>query len=355
MKRTEVSVLCSILGFVVALAVAGALVAAVPAVEEMLQDFVDDYRQSDDLPAEPMTFGLEITGDSGGRWSVAIDSDAEDKVTLERGFPVTPTFYAVTDTETLGKIYRGEMNALTAAGRARMTDKTPLDFGFMEGFVPDAETMNKLTNLGFHFFNRGKPEIVRFGESNSRLVHGGNSVIFYYQKGLRTAWYQVKKGMIINENLEDARNPFATLFIITKGAGKDRLGDDTVDLEEGMTILVPAEMIHQFWGRGARDFSSRDFSSPAPPPLAKRSRRWRQPLLDVAEGAEALDGFGVELGRPGTAQQLALLEELGALCLESLAIVLDQVGSRRVDRPLAERILDQVVHNHGLAAAIVTL
>jgi mannose-6-phosphate isomerase-like protein (cupin superfamily) len=247
MKKLEVSGVCSIWVVVVALVAPGVLVAATPTVEEMLQDFVDDYRRSDDLPAEPMTFGLEVTGDGGGRWNVAIDAEAADKVTLESGFPETPTFYTVMDIETLDKIYRGEMNALTAAGRARMTDKTPLDFGFMEGFTPDPEIMNKLTNLGFHFFNRGQPEIVRFGESYSRLVHGGNSVIFYYQKGLRTAWYQVKKGMMINENLEDARNTFATLFIITKGEGKGRLGDETVDLEEGMTILVPAEMIHQFW------------------------------------------------------------------------------------------------------------
>ena len=33
--------------------------------------------------------------------------------------------------------------------------------------------------------------------------------------------------------------------------------------------------------------------------------RHHSPLLDVAEGAEALDGFGVELCGPGTAQQLA--------------------------------------------------
>jgi len=129
-----------------------------------------------------------------------------------------------------------------------MSDKTPLDFGFMEGYQPPADFIPEvMLPLGFHFFNRGKPEIIPFGEIFSRFVHGGNAVIFYYQKGLRTGWYQVKKGMIINKDLNEAANPFPTLFIITKGEGKGRLGEKTMSLKEGMTIFVPAGMIHQFW------------------------------------------------------------------------------------------------------------
>ena len=72
-------------------------------------------------------------------------------------------------------------------------------------------------------------------------------MIFYYEKGLRTAWYQVKKGMKINENLEEATNPFPSLFIMTKGEGQALLGDKTISLKAGLTLFVPAGMIHQFW------------------------------------------------------------------------------------------------------------
>ena len=166
---------------------------------------------------------------------------------LNQGFPEEPTFYLVTDPGTLERIHAGEMNALTAAGRARMSDPTPLDFGFMEGFQPSPEFLSDvMLPLGFHFFNRGRPEIVYFGEEYSRNVHGGNAVIFYYQQGLRTGWYQVRPGMKINENLDDAVNPFPTLFIITKGEGRGRLGEKEMDLREGMSVYVPAGMVHQF-------------------------------------------------------------------------------------------------------------
>jgi mannose-6-phosphate isomerase-like protein (cupin superfamily) len=37
------------------------------------------------------------------------------------------------------------------------------------------------------------------------------------------------------------------LFVITKGEGQGRLGDKTIPLHEGMTVFVPAGMVHQFW------------------------------------------------------------------------------------------------------------
>ena len=216
-------------------------------IEKILSEFVNDYKKNDALPEKPITFGIQIKGDDGGKWTAAVDKNSPEKVTLKKGFPDTPTFFIVTDLPTLKKIYNGEMNALTAAGRARMSDKTPLDIGIMEGFRPAPDFFSKdVLPLAFHFFNRGKPEIIRFGEKYSRLVHGGNAVVFYYQPGLRTAWYQLKKGMMINKDLEDAANPFPTLLIITKGTGEGRLGDKTLKLEEGMTIFIPAGMIHQF-------------------------------------------------------------------------------------------------------------
>jgi mannose-6-phosphate isomerase-like protein (cupin superfamily) len=217
-------------------------------VETIMNEFINDYLKNDKLPESPTTFGIHITGPHEEKWTVSIDKNRAPKVNLRKGFPNQPTFYAVTDFNTLKKIYDGELNALTAGGRARMSDKTPLNFGFMEGFQPPIDYINVvMLPLGFHFFNRGTPEIIPFGEKFSRSVHGGNTVIFYYQKGLRTAWYQIKKGMKINEDPELATNPFPTLFIMTKGKGMGRLGDDTMSLKEGMAIFVPAGMIHQFW------------------------------------------------------------------------------------------------------------
>jgi mannose-6-phosphate isomerase-like protein (cupin superfamily) len=216
--------------------------------ESILKGFIDDYIKNDTLPESPLAFGILISAPQEEKWTISIDKNAPKKVILKKGFPDQPTFYIVADFTTLKKIYDGQLNALTAAGRARMSDKTPLDIGFMEGFQPTMDFIyGTIMPLGFHFFSRGKPEIIPFGEKFSRYVHGGNAVVFYYQQGLRTGWYQVKKGMKINENLEDASNPFPTLFIMVKGEGMGRLGEKTMPLKEGMAIFVPPGMIHQFW------------------------------------------------------------------------------------------------------------
>ena len=105
--------------------------------------------------------------------------------------PSVPSLYYVTDSRTLGMIHRGEMSALTAMGRARMSEKTPMDFGFMEGFQPDSGFVGWAVKFTFHFWTRGLPEIVRFGpETRSRLVHGAQAKVLYYEKGLRSGWYQ---------------------------------------------------------------------------------------------------------------------------------------------------------------------
>jgi len=221
-------------------------------IEKMLAEFVNDYGQNDQLPESPIAFGIQITGEEGGKWAVAIDAKSKDKVTLTKEFPSQPTFYVVTDAVTLRKIFNSEINALTAAGRARMSDKAPLDFELMEGFQPSMDFISDvMVPLVFHFFNRGKPEIIPFGEEYSRIVHGGQAVVFYYQTGLRTAWYKIKPGMFINKDLEDATNPFPTLFIVTKGEGQGRLGDKTMSLREGMTVFIPAGMVHQIWTENA--------------------------------------------------------------------------------------------------------
>lgn len=215
---------------------------------DILNHFIADYAENDELPESPISFGMLITHPIEERWTISIDSSSPQKVSLKKGFPAEPSFYLKTDFITLKKIFDGKLNALTAVGRARMTDKTPLDIGFMEGFQPSMDFIyGTLMPLGFHFFNRGKPEIIPFGEEYSRTIHGANAIIFYYQQGLRTGWYQVKKGMKINEDPELAKNPFPTLFIMIKGKGMGRLGEKTMPLKEGMTVFVPAGMIHQFW------------------------------------------------------------------------------------------------------------
>ncbi len=210
----------------------------------LISDFAASY-EAKFGPGVEAAFGLDVAGEGGGSWTVGIGPGR--KVSLREGKPGTPTFVVACDLDTLRKIHAGTWNALTAAGRARSSDPAPLDIAFMDGFAPAPDTMEKVFHVMFHFFNTGNPEIVRFGEGNSRLVHGGNAVVFFYQKGLRTAWYQLKKGMVVNADPKDQTNPFPTLFICTRGEGRARLGDKEHVLKEGMTVFIPAGLSHTVW------------------------------------------------------------------------------------------------------------
>jgi putative sterol carrier protein len=155
--------------------------------EEMIRDFAASCQEKA-ATEEKAVFGIEIRGEGGGEWSIQIGP--ERKVIVLQGKPEKPTFFFTTDLETLKKIYKGELNAMTAAGRARASESAPLDIKFMEGALPSPEILERILHYAFHFFVMGSPEIVFFGEENSRFVHGGNMVVFYYAKGLRTAWCQ---------------------------------------------------------------------------------------------------------------------------------------------------------------------
>ena len=211
---------------------------------EIIKDLAAAYQQKADEKEEGI-FGIEVKGEGGGMWTVSIEPGR--KVKVQEGEPEKPTFILTTDLLTLRKIYQGEINALTAAGRAKASDRAPVDIKFMPGVQPSPEIMKKLLHYGFHFFIQGTPEIVYFDEAHSRFVHGGNVVIFYYTTGLRTAWYQIKKGMVINQDESDQVNPFPTIFICTRGEGQAKLGGKTITLRKGMMVYIPAGMAHMFW------------------------------------------------------------------------------------------------------------
>jgi putative sterol carrier protein len=165
--------------------------------QEILSDFVNSYREKAE-PDESQIFGIQIQGEGGGEWTVGVEPGK--KISLLQGKPLRPTFFFTMDLATLRKIYQGDLNALTAMGRARSSETAPADLQFMEGFSPTPDILGKILPLTFHFFTLGSPEIIPYGEKYSRFIHGGNMVIFYYEQGLRTAWAQIKKGMVINRD-----------------------------------------------------------------------------------------------------------------------------------------------------------
>jgi hypothetical protein len=209
-------------------------------VKEILGMFTESYVEKTQNLNE-ISFGFLI--DDEEWWTVSIDE--QRAYLVHKGKPSKPTFYFTTDRETLVELANGTMHAYTAMAKARATDKTPMDFAVMEGYEPDAQF--DLLQFIFHYFTIGSIEKITLGKEFARIVHGGYAIPLVYAKGLRTAWYRIEKGMIINEDPKDQTNPFPTLVVATKGKGIAEIDGQEFSFSGGEAYYIPEHVTHVFW------------------------------------------------------------------------------------------------------------
>jgi mannose-6-phosphate isomerase-like protein (cupin superfamily) len=219
-------------------------------VEEILRSYVQDFRR-DAAAAEPTVFGIVVSDSDDPEWHVVVTGRDESTdlagVELRSGLPPSPSAVYRLNLSTLGKLDRGEMNALTAMGRARAGDPTPMDIDLMPGFRPGEDFFARFLPFTFHFWTRGFPETVPFGAEHSREVHGANAVVFYYRRGLRSAWAQVEPGQHVNPDPRDQSNPFPSMLIGIRGRVMAKIGGVETTLESGWMVFIPAEVTHEAW------------------------------------------------------------------------------------------------------------
>lgn len=212
----------------------------------ILNGFAKDYEQDVTLKSD-VTFGVKVDNQFYQVKAVAKTDDSPAHVAVTAGPPAEPTFYFYTDGETLKKIERGSLNALTGAAKAFESDFAPFDADVMEGFQPDAGFLNTLLSTMFHFWTKGVPERIPFGLDYTRMTHGAQASIFYYQEGFRSAYVAVKKGQHANQDERSRSNPFPTLFIATNGQGMMIINGVTSPVAKGEAIFIPAGMEHEFY------------------------------------------------------------------------------------------------------------
>ncbi|HSE41415.1 MAG TPA: cupin domain-containing protein [Acidobacteriota bacterium] len=215
-------------------------------VDEILQRFASDY-QSDINLKEDSSFGIQVDDEMWTVSATAAKGTIPAKVVIQKGKPQQPTFYFTLDRASLLKIDKGELNAKTAMAKAFESDKSPMDIEAMEGFVPPQDFTAKILETTFHFWTRGFPEVIRYGDGHTRFTHGADVTVFYYQPGLRSAWGSLKKGMHANENPKSQTNEFPSLVIVTQGKGQARIGGKEMQVEKGQAIFIPKDVTHEFW------------------------------------------------------------------------------------------------------------
>lgn len=236
MKRTSLTPLAVL----PALLLSGAALSQDRPAQDILLDYARDY-ESDPYLDGPQTFGVRV----GEDWYTIAAEPGDVRVTS--GAPSEPVYFFVTDIETLNRIDRGEINALTGMAKARSTDFAPMDVDMMEGFQPADDFVGELLGTAFHFWTRGAPEVIPFGRGMTRFTHGTNGALFYYQPGFRSGFFHIEPGHHVNEPVSEQTNPFPSLFIVTEGWAYGRINGVEMRIEAGNAYFVPAGHSHEFW------------------------------------------------------------------------------------------------------------
>jgi mannose-6-phosphate isomerase-like protein (cupin superfamily) len=229
---------------------------------EILNDLASTYRQKiDEQQSLTVNLALASGEEEPERFRVVVAPGRQGEV--RAGPADEPRFTIKTSPEMLQRIHAGELTALTAAGRARMSDPTPLDIALGPGVGFTQELQAELYAFLQHFFTPTWPEVIPLGEAHARVVHGAHAIPLFYHPGFRSAWYLVKPGEQVNEPGDT--NPYPQAFIFIKGAGHATIGETTIQVEAGQTVYVPPgadhvirnegdgplEVIFLAWGAGA--------------------------------------------------------------------------------------------------------
>ncbi|MGB5262581.1 MAG: cupin domain-containing protein [Lutimonas sp.] len=213
-------------------------------VKSILERFATDYKK-DPMFTSDHSFGLEVDKEMWHIEAIAATEKSSAVINIAKGSPAKPTFYYKTNSRTLRQLDKGELNALTAGVKAFSTDFAPFDLEVMEGFQPDEKFVGDVLGFTFHFWTKGMPEIVPFGQHYTRGTHGAQAAIFYYDTGLRTGYGYLHPGQHANEHPQSKTNPFSSMIILIKGKVKARLNDIDYEIEAGNAFFIPPGMTHE--------------------------------------------------------------------------------------------------------------
>ncbi|HPE30185.1 MAG TPA: cupin domain-containing protein [Parvularculaceae bacterium] len=216
----------------------------------ILERYAVDYLSDPNLTA-PMIFGVKVGEDFYTVDVAPPEGRSKPRQNVRVGVPEKPTFYFTIESEAvLERLDRGEIAALTLMGKAFESDYAPMDVEVMDGYEPAADFGDMLLPFIFHFWTRGTPEVIRFSSEATRFVHGTNLGVFYYQPGLRSAWFEIKPGEHVNENPDSRTNPFPSLIIMVRGEATARIDGVDKVFREGEAIFVPPGVSHEFLNDG---------------------------------------------------------------------------------------------------------
>jgi quercetin dioxygenase-like cupin family protein len=206
---------------------------------------------------------VTVTGDPGGDWHLTPRAGGD--VELRSGPAEKPGFTCELDAETFGRLYRGEISGMTAAGKAIGDEASPLEI-LAGSMVPEdapRTSLGPVFHFISHFWNRADPEVIHLGREHGRLLSGAQIVGLYYHPGFRSAWYSVTGKESLNGDGDSS--PYPQAYVVVRGRARIRHGQRWIEVPEGTSIYVPPGTMHAIrsqdggpveflwlaWGEGA--------------------------------------------------------------------------------------------------------
>ena len=93
------------------------------------------------------------------------------------------------------------------------------------------------------FFTPGRVKVREPRPELAGEAHGAHPIPLVYWDDLRTAWYVVRKGEVMNE--EGERDPYPQAVVVLKGKGVFILDKAELELRPGTVVYEPPNSMHQ--------------------------------------------------------------------------------------------------------------
>ena len=228
--------------------------------EALLDGFAKDY------VSDPMAIDSEFGIRLGDQWWTVTARRVETPskrgrltdhsfgphdVSLSRGKPEEPTWaFRIASLDVLEKIASGQVNAGTAAMQSFGSDRVGVETGDMEGFQSTSGDEADMYLVLSHFFTKGKPEVTRFGRSNSLATHGAQATALHMMKGFRILHFSIGPNEEVNADARLEFGQMPNLFVVTSGKGTLHTDDGPMAMEKGMSIFVAQYVKHHMVNDG---------------------------------------------------------------------------------------------------------
>ena len=205
---------------------------------EGLQRFVDESRlyHSTLKPKEGESRVAVRLTDTGEASTIVLG----EEVTVSSGLD-EPHVILTMESTVFKTLLAGEADFGALIGRSKASDVRPINLEFPDP-TKMLEAWEKAKPLMNFFFSPGLVKSKTLSPEYAGEAHGAHPIPLVYWDGLRSSWYHVPQGTVLNESGETDSYP--QLFVILEGGGRLVLDEMAAEVKSGRVYYIPPNSVH---------------------------------------------------------------------------------------------------------------